>query len=140
VFINGNDSPPPAQPVAKAQAWYPFGGTQLAGDVEFDHGDPWQEAGTRPIPDILGATIHELGHSLGLGHSSLPTANMHWIFTRYDGPGTGALAPDDIAGIRSIYGAGQGRVVPLTSHVPEPATLFLLLLAVGRLVSCRRVR
>ena len=35
------------------------------GDVEYDHGDRWQEVGTLPQPDILGATVHELGHSLG---------------------------------------------------------------------------
>ena len=66
VYINGPDPPPPADPIAKAQAYFPSSGVPMAGDVEFDHGDRWQEIGTRPIPDILGATIHELGHSLGL--------------------------------------------------------------------------
>jgi hypothetical protein len=124
VHINGTDPPPPGDPIAKAQAWYPFGG-QLSGDVEFDDGDPWQEVGTRPIPDILGATIHELGHALGLGHTGLSTANMYWIFTRYGGLGTGRLHSDDIAGIRSIYGSGQGRVIPLSIRIPEPTGWML---------------
>jgi hypothetical protein len=137
IYINGPDPPPPADPIAKARAYFPFGGLN-AGDVEYDHGDPWQESGTRPIPDILGATIHELGHSLGLNHSSLSTANMFWIFTRYPGLGTGALHPDDIAGIQYIYGAGTGSVVPLRS-VPEPASAALVVVAAAWLLR-RRLR
>jgi hypothetical protein len=121
VFINGPDIPGQL-PMAKAQAYFPSTGGNLGGDVFFDHGDPWQESGTLPIPDVLGATIHELGHSLGLGHSNLPQANMYWIFTRYQGPGTGAaLHADDIAGIQQVYGAGVGSVTPLSTVVPEPA-------------------
>lgn len=111
-FINGPDPAPPAPPVAKAQAYYPSTGV-LGGDVEYDHGDPWQEVGTQPVPDILGATIHELGHSLGLGHSADDDAAMYWIFNRFSGLGTGELDADDIAGIRSIYGTGVGGVTPL---------------------------
>jgi hypothetical protein len=140
VYINGPDRPPPALPIAKAQAYFPAGFSPNAGDVEFDHGDPWQEVGTLSVPDILGAAIHELGHSLGLNHSSIPTANMYWIFTRYSGPGSGALHPDDIAGIRAIYGAGSGQVIPLQIAIPEPATLTLLLLAGLWSLACRRVR
>jgi hypothetical protein len=120
-YINGPDPPPPALPVAKAQAYFPGAGT-LSGDVEYDHGDRWQEVGELPRPDILGATIHELGHSLGLSHTDLPEANMYWIFTRYSGLGTGQLHADDVAGIRSIYGTGVGSV---TSLVPEPCSLML---------------
>lgn len=135
VYINGPDPPPPAQPIAKAQAYFPSGGV-YAGDVEYDHGDRWQEVGTLPLPDILGATIHELGHSLGLNHSTLPEANMYWIFTRYSGLGTGKLHADDIAGIQSIYGPGVGSV---TSLVPEPGAGVLTLLG-ALLVGSRRRR
>lgn len=122
LYINGPDVPG-QQPIAKAQAYYPTGGGNLGGDVYFDHSDPWEVSGTLPAPDVLGAAIHELGHTLGLGHSALPNANMYWIFTRYRGPGTGAaLHEDDIAGIRAVYGAGVGSVTPLAvTGVPEPA-------------------
>lgn len=123
IFLNGPDPPPPANPVAKAQAYYPNVNNVLGGDVEYDHGDRWQESGTLPQPDILGATIHELGHSLGLAHSDIEEANMYWIFNRYSGLGQGVLHSDDIAGIQSIYGAGQGSVTRL---VPEPASWMLL--------------
>lgn len=112
VFINGPDPAPPALPVAKAQAYYPSSGV-IGGDVEYDHGDRWQEVGTTPQPDILGATVHELGHSLGLGHTDDESANMYWIFTRSSGLGTASLQDDDITGIQSIYGAGIGSVTPL---------------------------
>jgi hypothetical protein len=123
VYINGPDPPPPAQPIAKAQAYYPFGSGFLAGDVEFDHGDPWQD---------------ELGHSLGLGHAAFPQANMYWIFTRYAGLGTGALHPDDIEGIQYVYGAGTGSVTPL--GIPEPASAALFLVAAGWWLTFRRRR
>lgn len=126
VYINGPDTPG-QDPVAKAQAYFPSAGGNLGGDVYFDHGDPWQEMGTRSRPDVLGAAVHELGHALGLGHSDLPQANMYWVFTRTSGLGTAALHADDIAGIRSVYGAGVGSVTPLVA-VPEPMTLWLVLL------------
>lgn len=121
VYINGPDPPPPAQPVAKAQAYYPSSGGRSAGDIEYDHGDRWQEIGTLPHPDILGATVHELGHSLGLGHSDDDDANMYWIFNRSTGLGTALLDQDDIDGIQSIYGAGIGSVTPLVGSWADRA-------------------
>jgi hypothetical protein len=126
-YINGPD-PLVGDPIAKAQAWFPAAGSDLSRDVEFDHSDRWQEVGTRREPDILGATIHELGHTLGLGHTDNSNANMYWIFTRYSGLGTGALHADDIARVQAIFGAGVGSVTPLA--VPEPAAWALALFAI----------
>lgn len=137
VYINGPDIPG-QQPIAKAQAYYPYPGSNFAGDIEFDHGDPWQEVGTLPVPDILGATIHELGHALGLQHSNDPQANMYWIFRRGAGPGTGALHADDIAGIREIYGSGVGSVTPLL--VPEPTAWIMIAVATMLLLASRAIR
>jgi Matrixin/PEP-CTERM motif len=136
IYLNGPDPPPPALPIAKAQAYFPSSGVQ-GGDVEYDHGDRWQEIGTLPQPDILGATIHELGHSLGLNHTDVVDANMYWIFTRTAGLGTGKLFADDITGIQLIYGAGHGTV---TSLVPEPATWILAAAAmIGAALRRRRM-
>jgi hypothetical protein len=137
VFINGPDPPPPADPIAKAQAYFPPG-PDYSGDVEFDHSDPWQVVGTLSAPDILGASIHEIGHTLGLNHTDVVGANMYWIFHRFSGLGTGQLFPDDIAGIQAIYGAGSGNVFPLA--VPEPAAAFLVAMAATWLLTFRRTR
>jgi hypothetical protein len=126
IFINGPD-PPGGTPIAKAIAYFPNLSSNLGGDVFFDRGDPWQEVGTLPRPDILGAAIHELGHSLGLHHSEIEQANMYWIFRRYSGLGTGRLHEDDIMGIRAIYGAGVGSLTPLA--IPEPAAIVVFIAA-----------
>jgi hypothetical protein len=122
----------------KAHAYYPsstFSG--LAGDVHFDDSDRWALVGTLTYPDLLGCAEHEIGHALGLDHSLDPNAVMYPTFHRMDGPGTGFLTADDIAGIEAIYGAGVGSVHPL---VPEPATISLVLaaLVVGALFKRRR--
>ncbi len=122
IYINGPDPPPPASPIAKAQAYYPSTNV-LGGDVEYDHGDRWQEVGTLSVPDILGATVHELGHSLGLGHTNDEDANMYWIFIRSNGLGTAALMQDDINGIRAVYGAGVGSLTYLQGTWQDRALL-----------------
>jgi hypothetical protein len=124
--INGPDVPG-QPPMGKALCYYLLYPGNLMADIFYDHSDPWQQVGTIPTPDILGATIHELGHALGLEHSAVTDANMYRIFRRYNGPGTNAaLTDDDIAGIRSLYGAGTGSVTPLP--VPEPVSWALAML------------
>jgi hypothetical protein len=118
VYINGPDIPNQS-PIAKAMAVFPNSGGNIASDVFFDHSDPWQEAGTLSQPDILGAAIHEIGHTLGLSHTDDSTANMYWIFHRFSGLNTGQLFDDDILGIQAIYGPGVGSVTSLS--VPEPS-------------------
>jgi hypothetical protein len=136
VYINGPDPPLPADPIAKAQATcIGFGG---GCEVQYDDTDRWQEVGTQSVPDILGATIHEVGHILGLDHTNVVGANMYWIFHRFSGLGTSQLFPDDIAGIQSIYGAGTGRVTP--KGVTEPATGFLIIAAMMCSLPNRRRR
>jgi Matrixin len=138
ILINGTDPPDPADPVAKAQAYFPDAGGDMAGDVEFDQGDPWQAAGTTHIPDLLGAATHEIGHTLGLAHTPVEGAVMYWIFHRFDGLGTGFLTPVDINGVQAIYGAGHGSVTPMS--VPEPATVALLAVAGAMVVARLRFR
>jgi hypothetical protein len=116
----------------KGRAYFPpssglAASCRICGDVHFDVQDRWETIGTFELPDLLGATIHEIGHTLGLGHTGIREANMYPVFRRHTGPGSGWLHPDDVAGIQAIYGAGVGSVTPLI-HVPEPASWMLLML------------
>ncbi|MEO0374381.1 MAG: matrixin family metalloprotease [Cyanobacteria bacterium P01_A01_bin.17] len=94
-----------------AFAFFPQGG-----DITFDTGDNWNAS------LFLETAVHELGHSLGLGHESGVSAIMNpSIQNRYSGPGTAFLLQDDINGVRSIYGSGTGSVDPLGgSPAPTP--------------------
>lgn len=113
VRIDGSDLDPPPALRAKAQSTCIGASTSCV--VQFDDNDRWQEVGTIPLPDILGAAIHEIGHILGLQHSQVNGANMYSTFHRTLGLGTGQLYPDDIAGIQVLYGAAA----------PEPSTWLM---------------
>jgi hypothetical protein len=47
---------------------------------------------------------HELGHSAGLNHSEYPDATMYPVASSYCSQQWRTLAPDDIAGLQSLYG------------------------------------
>jgi hypothetical protein len=72
----------------------------LEGDVVFNRG--WGGCGRFEDSSVLAEiATHELGHVLGLGHTSDPTATMA-PEVHADGRGA-SLRPDDIAGLRFIY-------------------------------------
>lgn len=107
-----------------AHARYP-GTNGFDGDVHFDDGEIWTAAPDAVVPanstDLVEVATHEIGHALGLAHEALPPqgrdAIMNPIYQgRYNGPGTSFLLPDDIEGIRAIYGAGVGSVTPIPGY------------------------
>jgi len=72
----------------------------LEGDLVF--ADGWQGCGFyENFNNLAEVATHELGHVLGLGHSSDTIATMS-AFAHFDGRGA-ALQTDDIAGINFIY-------------------------------------
>jgi hypothetical protein len=74
----------------------------LEADIETNNGtDCLFNNNPTEAQEVFG---HELGHTLGLGHSLLPDALM-FAFTHNDGRGA-RLTADDRAGISALYGSG----------------------------------
>lgn len=103
-----------------AHAYYP--GSGLGGDLHFDDAETWtlaqQPFGFQPI-DLVTVAAHEIGHSLGLDHSNVACALMNEFYTgshRY-------LAPDDIAGIRFLY--GNRNPITVTNHTCSGANVAI---------------
>ncbi len=103
-----------------AHAYYPFSTTNgIAGDVHFDIGDNWTIGSAGSAFDLLEVAVHEIGHALGLGHEPMSGNNaiMNPYYSDwYSGLGNSFLFPDDINGIRDIYGSGTGSVTPLPTE------------------------
>ncbi|XP_074072661.1 matrilysin [Macrotis lagotis] len=76
-------------------------GKDLGGDAHFDNDEQWSD-GSKIGINFLFAATHELGHSLGLGHSSDPEAVMYPTYTHKNRKDFG-LSKDDIKGIQNLY-------------------------------------
>lgn len=83
------------------------------------------------LNDVEGLVLHEIGHTLGLAHSTVTTSVMcGYVSPAFDGSACDyqhvnhELDPDDIAGIQSIYGA---TVAASNQQVPLPAWALAVL-------------
>lgn len=83
-----------------AHAFYPppCGGIN-AGSCHFDDAETWSLTGAGGTIDLETVALHEIGHLLGLDHSSVPGSVM---FPTYGGIHRN-LTQDDIGGIRRLY-------------------------------------
>ena len=72
---------------------------------------------------LYQVVLHELGHALGLGHSSDPRAIMHGVLSS----DVTDLLPSDIAAMREIYGpeTGAGAASLLAAALKGPPAGFL---------------
>lgn len=118
-----------------AHAFYPAGAgvETLAGDLHFDDAEAWGIAPSSGL-DVFTIALHELGHSLGLNHSTDQTAVMYGMI--YPSTVHSGLKPDDIAGIQQLYAAAAPEdafnitntgtnTLSVTSIVPESSAPWL---------------
>jgi Ca2+-binding RTX toxin-like protein len=75
-----------------------------SGDMVFDSG----EASFWTASSLLAVATHEIGHAIGLGHSSI----MNALMAPYYNPAITTPQQDDIAGARAIYGAAGSTTPP----------------------------
>lgn len=88
--------------------------------LHFDDDERWVDSDRQNV-DLLTVAAHEIGHTLGLGHSEDPNALM---YAAYSGPHR-FLDNDDITGIEDLYGVARAPQpapdVP-GSEAPPPTT------------------
>lgn len=78
----------------------PVNNYSIAGDIQFNTGQTFNIGTTY---DLFTVASHEIGHALGLLHSSVSTAVMYSFYnTRKT-----ALASDDISGIKAVYSGAR---------------------------------
>ncbi|XP_025933679.1 stromelysin-1-like [Apteryx rowi] len=84
-----------------AHAYAP--GKGIGGDAHFDEDENWTKFTTYNGYNLFLVAAHELGHSLGLGHSNVFGALMYPVYMARDTRNY-RLPQDDIDGIQSLYG------------------------------------
>ena len=94
------------------------------GDITFDSDENWNTS------TFLETAVHEIGHSLGLGHEDDVEAILNpSIQHRFDGLGSSFLLQDDIDAIQSLYGSGIGSVNVFENDLFPPETTAIATIA-----------
>lgn len=94
---DGHDFDGPGQLLA--HAFYPIS-SRIGGDAHFDLGEKWTLWDSEDSTSLFAVAIHEIGHSLGIGHSSESKSIMYaWYRPQHI-----ELHDDDKHAINSLYG------------------------------------
>ena len=73
--------------------------------VHFDAGREWSAEGEHGL-SLRQAALHEIGHALGMGHGTTQNEVMYFQINNFNQDGI--LDPQDVAGIRALYGSVGG--------------------------------
>ena len=79
------------------------------GKMHFDQAENYTAANSGGI-NMHFVAAHEMGHGLGIEHSSNPDALMAPYYLGYREQ---MLRDDDVKAVRHLYGMGHGQVIPL---------------------------
>jgi hypothetical protein len=90
----------PGDVLAHASFPNPYDDSQVF--LHIDNDEHWVNSDTQDV-DMLTVAAHEIGHTLGLAHSSVRNALM---YPSYSGPHR-FLSEDDIAGVQELYGVAS---------------------------------
>jgi hypothetical protein len=92
----------------------------IAGDMHFDDSESWHIGSNT---DLFSVALHELGHSLGLGHADDPSAVMYPYYQMAT-----TLSPLDISTAQTMYAATPTATKTAASPTtaPQPSTQFSL--------------
>ncbi len=82
----------------------------IAGDIHINDAWSWSIGGQW---DIYSVVLHELGHSLGIGHTDVPGSVMYPYYQKAEG-----LKQPDIDSIRQLY-------APANAPGPEPLAIAI---------------
>ncbi|GJQ71260.1 hypothetical protein Trydic_g10999 [Trypoxylus dichotomus] len=112
---HGDSFPFDGQGSILAHAFFPREYQHLAGDVHFDADENWTAEPSDEGIYFYGVALHELGHSLGLAHSTA-TSSIMFPYYRADNSDLN-LDYDDILGIYELY--IRGGPADEYPYVPE---------------------
>ncbi|KAG8449698.1 hypothetical protein GDO86_016371 [Hymenochirus boettgeri] len=91
----------------------------IDGDLHLDNDEKWTVNEKKGV-NLLQAAAHELGHSLGLDHSTIPEALMAPTYKGYNPKFQ--LHPDDVQAIQALYGKPTANVTQTSASKSTDVT------------------